>query len=107
MNTNQKLYIDPRLVISPKGRISDLNVVLDEGEGKYSVTFLTWDGDKSVGVRWNGTADNPMGNPQSRGIPTWFILPKEIASAFFREMLQSGKISDLKAKDIEEYLKEE
>ena len=104
---NQKLYMDPRIVISPKTRVSNLNVILDEGEGQYSVTFLNWDGEKSVGVRWNGTADNPLGNPQSRGIPTWFIMPKEIATAFFRERLQNGKISDLQAVDIEKYFQED
>jgi len=28
-------------------------------------------------MRWNGDNDeNPIGNPQSRGLPTWFVVPK-------------------------------
>jgi hypothetical protein len=28
-------------------------------------------------MRWNGNAENPIGNPQSRGLATWFIIPNE------------------------------
>ncbi len=29
-------------------------------------------------LRWNGDGDeeSPVGNPQSLGLPTWFILPE-------------------------------
>ena len=30
-------------------------------------------------MRWNGNRENPIGNPQSRGLPTWFIVPDEHA----------------------------
>jgi hypothetical protein len=41
---------------------------------------MRWDGAEALGVRWNGSPDNLLGNPQSRGIPTWYILPDEIAA---------------------------
>lgn len=77
-------YIDPRMVTSPKGRVDRLDVIHDFGEGEYAVATLLWDGLPAVGVRWNG-GDTPgafqgLGNPQSRGIPTWFILPDAIAT---------------------------
>jgi hypothetical protein len=41
-----------------------------------------WDGRKVLAARWNGSsADTGIGNPQSRGIPTWFILPEWLNEA--------------------------
>lgn len=76
-------YTPPGLVLSPKGRVEDLNVVYDGGEESWSLAKMKWDGDKAVGIRWNGGSDDKrfpgIGNPQSRGVPTWFILPDEVA----------------------------
>ena len=77
-------YIDPRMVLSPRGRVENLEVLYDGGEGEYAIARMDWDGDPgNIGVRWNG-GDTPgrfdrTGNPQSRGVPTWFILPEHIA----------------------------
>ena len=36
-------------------------------------------------IRWNGSGNEPgMGNPQSHGYPTWFVLPDEIAEMVLR-----------------------
>lgn len=72
-------YIDPKDVISPQRAISDVRVLVDEGEDAYALAVLKWEGEDRLGVRWNGGPDNPIGNPQSRGIPTWFLLPEAIA----------------------------
>lgn len=72
-------YIDPRMVLSPKGRVENLAVIFDGGEGSYSVARMDWDGEPRLGVRWNGGDGEGLGNPQSRGIATWFILPDTIA----------------------------
>lgn len=73
-------YMNPLMVLSPKGRIADLDVLHDSGESGFSVAQMTWDGvPGSVGVRWNGSEAEGVGNPQSRGIPTWFILPEPLA----------------------------
>ena len=73
-------YTNPALVTSPKGRLSNLKVLFDGGEHEWSMAKMTWEGEDRVGVRWNGGEnDSPLGNPQSRGIPTWFLLPAEIA----------------------------
>jgi hypothetical protein len=34
-----------------------------------------WDNRPVLAMRWNGNDNNPIGNPQSRGLPTWFIVP--------------------------------
>ena len=56
-------YIDPKIVQSPKGRVKNLNVIFDGGEGSYSVAHMDWDGNAAVGVRWNGGATEGLGNP--------------------------------------------
>lgn len=73
-------YIDPRMVLSPKGRVENLTVIFDGGEHSYSVARMDWDKNPALGVRWNGGDKEGLGNPQSRGIATWFILPDEIAN---------------------------
>lgn len=76
-------YISPDMVISPKNMVSRLEVVFDGGENQWSVAKFRWDGEPVVGIRWNGGSNDKrfpgMGNPQSRGVPTWFILPEPLA----------------------------
>jgi hypothetical protein len=83
-------YITPNNVRSPKDSISDLEVVYDGGESGdedqegYSICHMTWeDGKSRMGIRWNGNEKGPVGNPQSRGIPTWFILPEKVETLFY------------------------
>lgn len=74
-------FTDPKTVLSPKASVSNLTVLLTQkGEDGWSLAELDWDDKRSLAVRWNGHSGNPLGNPQSRGIPTWFVLPDEIAS---------------------------
>jgi len=71
-------YIDPSKVISPKASVSSVRVIEDKGEGSYSVARLTYDGKSVLACRWNGGEEEPSGHPNSRGIPTWFIIPDEM-----------------------------
>jgi hypothetical protein len=73
-------YTDPETVLSPKGSVANLRVLLNTGENGWAVASLQWDGRDALGIRWNGHPKNPIGNPQSRGIATWFILPDELAA---------------------------
>jgi hypothetical protein len=51
------------------------DVALDRGEGNCAYALGTWDGVRRIGFRWNGSDQSgPIGNPQSRGLPTWTIL---------------------------------
>ena len=70
-------YTNPNMVRSPKNMIRNLNVIYDGGENSWSLASLNWDDTPSLGIRWNGNEEN-VGTPQSRGIPTWFILPEEL-----------------------------
>jgi hypothetical protein len=86
-------YISPESVLSPKTRVEVVDVVYDQGPVKqsWSIAKLKWDREDAVGIRWNGDADDSsLGSPQSRGIPTWFIVPQAIAGA----VLEAAKALD-------------
>lgn len=74
-------YIEPGRVISPKSHWHLFDVVLDRKEGEGAYALGTWDGERMVGFRWNGTGAAPIGNPQSRGLPTWTMLDPALYGA--------------------------
>lgn len=71
-------YIKPSEVISPKAHWSLIDVLLDRGEGECAYALGIWNGERRIGFRWNGTNENALGNPQSRGLPTWTMLDERI-----------------------------
>jgi hypothetical protein len=82
-------YQNPHQVKSPKGAVTHLHVLYDGGEQTgalewegWSIAELEWFEEPVVACRWNGSTTNgnfsEIGNPQSRGNPTWFILPKPL-----------------------------
>lgn len=72
-------YIEPSTVISPKASIRSVAVLYNTGPGGWSVARVIWENTQSIGIRWNGTTEGPgIGNPQSRGNATWFIIPGEL-----------------------------
>jgi hypothetical protein len=87
-------YVEPATVWAPKASIRSVEVLYSRGQGEWSVARVVWEGAERIGVRWNGSNDAPgIGNPQSRGNATWFILPKELESAVLdkvEELSQSG-----------------
>lgn len=84
-------YTKPGYVHSPKTRWRLRKVLYDGKElgnpkGGWSAAEGQWDTEETgwvsvLALRWNGTKNNPHGNPQSRGRPTWFIVPEELESA--------------------------
>jgi hypothetical protein len=76
-------YIKPADVHAPKRHWSLVHVLFDGGEGTEnnlspsSLAIGRWDNKPVLAMRWNGNKENPLGNPQSRGLPTWFILPEQ------------------------------
>ena len=70
-------YISATAVISPKKHWSLIAVLEDKGPRDAALALGRWDNDPCLAMRWNGDNDeNPIGNPQSRGLPTWFVVPK-------------------------------
>lgn len=70
-------YIKPSDVQAPKRHWQLFHVLFDGGPGESSLAIGRWDGDPVLAMRWNGTDDKPLGNPQSRGLPTWFVVPEQ------------------------------
>lgn len=93
-------YIKPEMVVSPKGKISDLKVVFDGGEKSWALSELKWEGKQVMALRWNGGSEDQrfpgIGNPQSRGVPTWFILPDEVGKAVLSMLELSKRITPSK-----------
>jgi hypothetical protein len=79
-NKESMNYMRPEMVRSPKNMLSGLNVLLDKGEGEWSLAEVIWEKKERLAVRWNGSFDEKnhgVGTPQSRGLPMWFILPDD------------------------------
>src|SRR5882672_4217503 len=70
-------YIKASDVHAPKRFWSLIHVIFDGGPGGSSLAIGRWENKPVLAMRWNGTEDNPLGNPQSRGLPTWFIVPDQ------------------------------
>lgn len=90
-------YQDPARVRSPKGAVTHLHVIYDGGEQTeefqwegWSVAELEWYENPVLAIRWNGSTSHDgisaVGNPQSRGNPTWFILPQPLYDAIKAEL---------------------
>jgi hypothetical protein len=72
-------YIEPATVLAPKTSVRSVEILYSTGNGGWAVARVGWEGLERVGIRWNGAEDGPgIGNPQSRGNATWFILPEEL-----------------------------
>jgi hypothetical protein len=84
-------YIEPATVLAPKASVRSVQILHSTRNGGWSVARVGWEGSERIGIRWNGADDGPgIGNPQSRGNATWFILPQEFESVIL------DKIDELK-----------
>ena len=73
-------YVEPATVLAPRVSVRSVEILYNTGKGGWSVARVGWEGAQRVGIRWNGAEGSPgIGNPQSRGNATWFILPEELA----------------------------
>jgi hypothetical protein len=97
-NTTNGRSIDPLSVTSPRRCVSEISVVYDGGlwvEGDewtgWCVVRLLWEGEPRVGIRWNGEMGKDAGSPNSRGFPTWFIMPQPIGEALVEII---GRLAD-------------
>lgn len=85
-------YVDPNTVISPRALWVLKGIIHNTGQGGWSVAEGEWDGTPCLAIRWNGSNnDNGVGNPQSRGHATWFIVPDELQFAVRREISLLGQ----------------
>jgi hypothetical protein len=82
-------YIHPEDVSSPKERWETISIIYDEGVGEIAVAIGQWDNSQVIAIRWNGQDEEKkeIGNPQSSGHATWFILPDEFGIAIVKEII--------------------
>ena len=75
-------YIKPEDVSSPKNRWQLRRGLPDGDEGGWSAAEGQWENDELwdevLAIPWNGSAGAEIGNPRSRGLATWFIMPEEL-----------------------------
>ena len=72
-------YVEPSTVLAPKASVRSVEILHSTGSGGWSVARVGWEGSQRVGIRWNGAKGGPgIGNPQSRGNATWFLLPEDL-----------------------------
>jgi hypothetical protein len=71
-------YISPDDVLSPKARLQLVKVLIDRGPEDAAYALANWDGSPCIVFRWNGSNEQPIGNPQSRGLPTWVVLDNQL-----------------------------
>ena len=68
-------YVRPEEVLSPKSLVGGvLEVIHDPGEKRMSVARILWNEEEVIATRWNGSDEQPLGNPVSRGHATWFVV---------------------------------
>lgn len=68
-------YIRPEEVLSPRNSVGGiLEVIHDPGENRMSVARILWEEEERIATRWNGSDEQPLGNPVSRGHATWFVV---------------------------------
>jgi hypothetical protein len=78
-------YIGPSDVHAPRRHWSLIHVIFEGGPSESSLAIGRWDNKPVLAMRWNGAEGSPLGNPQSRGLPTWFIVPKQ----YWKQILES------------------
>ena len=95
-------YVRPEDVRSPKGDWLLKRILHDGGESQPNQTDASnwsaaegqWKGDDGwydcLTLRWNGGHGGEIGNPQSRGYATWFIVPPKLEKAI-RRVINSQK----------------
>jgi|SRR5208282_468896 hypothetical protein len=89
-------YIEPATVWAPRASIRSVQILYNSrpgGPGGWSVASIDWEGSPALGIRWNGGEGSGIGNPQSRGNATWFILPDELQEVILNkidDLLMSG-----------------
>jgi hypothetical protein len=78
--------VRPGEVRSPRQHWTLIEVIYDGGtDPGDSLAVGEWDGERVLAARWNGDSVKAIGNPQSRGLPTWFVIPDR----YFRAILDS------------------
>jgi len=69
-------YIPPEHATSPRLSWSIIKVLVAGASEGMAIALGKWEDNPVIGLRWNGSEESPVGHPQSRGLPTWFIVER-------------------------------
>ncbi len=93
-------YVDPASVDSPKGKIRSVTVLHNDLDKGWAVAEVDYENEPRIGLRWNGWEGEPgIGNPQSRGHPTWFLVPAEFEDVVRQRAEELAKDGSNKLRD--------
>ncbi len=95
---NAKLINFPRQKISSVKKI----IYIDE-KNRWALALLLWEGSHRLATRWFWSK---IGDPNSRGYPTWHTLPNDFAMPILTSFKDQGKISEEDCKYCLEKIKE-
>ncbi len=90
-------YTKPEDVVSPRKHWA-LIKVLEEGDqpdefgDRVAIAIGNWMGKPVLAMRWNGHKGSPLGTPQSRGLPTWFIAPRRMEEGLISILSEEHKV---------------
>ena len=84
-------YIKPENVTSPRHSWTLTHVLEDGAKAdshgeRVAISIGKWEDTPVLGMRWNGWKNRPIGSPQSRGLPTWFIIPRRLQDAVIKTL---------------------
>jgi hypothetical protein len=84
---NVKNLVFPLNMIGPKGIKEVLHI---NQHNRWALVVLVWDGRIRLATRWFWS---PLGDPNSRGVPTWHVIPDELAEAILNKMMDDKSIT--------------
>jgi hypothetical protein len=92
-------YLQPENVTAPRLRWRLIKVLFKgdpadpskHNPDGYSVAVGMWDNGSCLAIRWNASDDRPIGSPQSRGLPTWFIVPPGLVEPILKTLPQAAQ----------------
>jgi hypothetical protein len=101
-------YVRPEDVISPKSRWTLNRVVVNGDAGQPVWAIGTWNDDGTpvpvIATRWNGTKQQPLGNPFSRQKATWIIIEDRAYPNLVEFFEQFDEVTPEKAAYIRAFL---
>ena len=74
-------YITPEKVTAPQEHWTLHRVLMSGSAGTPAYALGMWDGDRCIGIRWNGTDDNETGWPRVYVHPCWHVLDDKLSDA--------------------------
>jgi hypothetical protein len=83
-------YHPPHSITNPRRYIRSVHILHDSGPDGFSLATIDWEGTPHIGIRWNVAHKERTdaqkisgsvvchGAPAPNGVPSWFILPREL-----------------------------